>query len=180
KPAGRRSRFTPRRGCGRAAEGLPERTAPLPGRTLSPLITRAYRRRNDIGRWQAMNTGPWDTHAPDALAHLQTTVTALHQSIEPAAIRSNVLEVFSAVNHLLYGGEWWYDLGTEYQAWEQIDPHGGQPEWFTAARDAIAGSAYELCAHAAVWLSGSMYDWGPERDEAVGQLVWVSASVRGG
>jgi hypothetical protein len=124
----------------------------------------------------------WDSHAHshDAVALLQTTITALHQSIEPAAIRSNVLEVFIAVNQVLYGGEWWPDLGTEYQAWEQIDPHSGDVEWYIAARDAIAGYGYELCALAQGWFSGMEPDWGTARDAAVGQLVWVSASARGG
>ncbi len=126
-------------------------------------------------------TEQWDpyAHAHDALVLLQSSVTALHQSIEPAAIRSNVLEVFIAVNHVLYGGEWWHGLGTEYQVWEEIDPHAGEPEWFTAAREAIAGYAWELCAYAEHWLSGSAEDWGSARDQVVGQLVAVSAQARG-
>jgi hypothetical protein len=122
----------------------------------------------------------WDSHGHDALAFLQNAVTALHQSIEPAAIRSNVLEVFIAVNQVLYGGEWWPGLGVEYQAWEQIDPHGGDAEWFTVARDAIAGYGYELCELAQGWFSGMEPDWASARDTAVGQLVLVSASARAG
>src|SRR5215470_15703262 len=100
----------------------------------------------------------WDSpaHSHDAVALLQTTITALHQSIEPAAIRSNVLEVFIAVNQVL---------------------HSGDAEWFIAARDAIAGYGYELCALAQGWFSGMEPDWGTARDAAVGQLVWVSASM---
>jgi hypothetical protein len=120
----------------------------------------------------------WGSPAPgyDALAHLQTSITALSQSIEPAAIRSNVLEVFIAVNHALYGGEWWHDLGAEYQAWEQIDPHADPAEWFTSARDAVAASAWELCGHAQQW---AYQDWQAARDDAVGRLIWVSAAARG-
>jgi hypothetical protein len=129
-----------------------------------------------------MDDEQWGSHAdnPDTVTLLQNAVTALHQSIESAAIRSNVLEVFIAVNQALYGGEWWPDLGTEYQAWEQIDPHSGNAEWFVAARDAIAGYGYELCELAQGWFSGMEPDWVNARDAAVGQLVWVSASARGG
>lgn len=120
----------------------------------------------------------WGSPAPayDALAHLQTTVAALHQSIEPAAIRSNLLEVFIAVNHALYSGEWWHDLGQEYQAWEVMEAHADHAEWFTAARDAVATSAYELCHQAQTWAE---QDWQSARDAAVGKLVWVSAAARG-
>jgi hypothetical protein len=129
-----------------------------------------------------MSEQDWGSPAPayDALAHLQTTVTALHQSIEPAAIRSNLLEVFIAVNHALYGGEWWHDLGLEYQAWEAMDAHADHAEWYTAARDSLATIAYELCSEAHGWLSGPEQDWQAARDAAVGKLVWVSATARGG
>ncbi len=121
----------------------------------------------------------WGSPGPtyDALAHLQTTITALHQSIEPAAIRSNLLEVFIAVNHAFYGGEWWHDLGVEYQAWEEMDAHPDAAEWFIAARDAIVATAYELCMQAESWAE---YDWKAARDDAVGRLVWVSATARTG
>jgi hypothetical protein len=125
-----------------------------------------------------MSEQGWGSPAPgyDALAHLQNTVTALHQSIEPVAIRSNLLEVFIAVNHALYGGEWWHDLGTEYQAWEELDPHADAAEWFIAARDAIVASAWELCTQAQGWAE---HDWQTARDDAVGRLIWTSASARG-
>ena len=124
-----------------------------------------------------MSEQGWGSPAPgyDALALLQTSITALHQSIEPAAIRSNILEVFIAVNHALYGGEWWHDLGAEYQAWEALDAHADAAEWFIAARDAVAGSAWELATQAQQW---AYHDWEAARDEAVSRLIWVSATAR--
>jgi hypothetical protein len=110
------------------------------------------------------------------LTHLHATITALHQSIEPAAIRSNILEVLIAVHHALYGDAWGYELGQEYQAWEEVYPDEKMAEWYLTARDTVGAAAAELADGAAQWLSEP--DWHDSRDTAVSRLVWYSASVR--
>jgi hypothetical protein len=109
--------------------------------------------------------------------HLNATITALHQSIEPAAIRSNILEVFIAVHHALYGDAWGHELGQEYQAWEEVYPDESQADWYVAARDAVAGAATELADGMAQWITQP--DWHEYRDQAVSRLVYFSAQVRG-
>ena len=113
----------------------------------------------------------------DHLANLHATITALHQSIEPVAIRSNILEVLIAVHHALYGDAWAYELGQEYQAWEEVYPDETHAEWYLAARDTVGSAAAELADGAAQWLSQP--DWQESRDAAVSRLVWYSASARG-
>ena len=122
--------------------------------------------------WGSAPTGGYDQ-----LTHLHATVAALLQSIEPAAIRSNILEVFIAVHHAFYGDEWGWELGQEYQAWEATYPDETQAEWYLAARDAVGNAATELADGAAQWLSQP--DWQENRDQAVSRLVWFSASARG-
>jgi hypothetical protein len=114
----------------------------------------------------------------DLISHLHASIAALHQSIEPAAIRSNILEVFIAVHHALYGDAWGYELGQEYQAWEQLEPDETHADWYLAARDAVGAAASELADGTAHWLA--LPDWHEHRDKAVARLVYFSTQARAG
>jgi hypothetical protein len=113
----------------------------------------------------------------EALRLFEDAVWYLEAAGSPEEIQVNVCAVLSYAHGLL-GGEYHEPLGTECQAWQEMDPGCAGMDGFLTARDQVVRDAWQLDGLARAWLTHPL-DADTLRSQAYESLGALSHSATG-